>query len=202
MKKTFSLLPVFAVSLFLLSATCKKEDAQLPDPGGPGGPNVLLPTSGYLLTMGRNADNHSDTMTYYFHSSLQELTVYGHQFLRDQDEVSFENNSNGTVSIKKKIPHVSGNKNYQYFGIEENTSPSSSIFPLNKYLFDFFHEQPSILTQFIIHRKDGERTKFTIESKAYPGYYLGCAKWQHATYPTTERFVFTTTPAEFWFTKK
>lgn len=195
MNRNFSLL---AVSLFLLSAACKKDS-----PGTDGnGPDVVLPTDGFLVTMGKNKDNHMDTLAFWFSTNGQELTVYDYGYGRPQDEISMNPNSNNTVTIQKKVPYMHNNKPYKWFGIDENKNPDFSSFPLNQYLFDMFHEAESAKTQFIIKRKDGDMEKFTIESKAFPGYYLGCAKWKNATYPTETRLVFTTKAQEFWFMQK
>jgi hypothetical protein len=198
MKKIFLLLPV---SIFLLSGTCKKSNDDVPGNNG-GGPDVTLPTSGYLLTMGKDSDNHTDTMTFWFSTNGQEMTEYGHQYLRSSDEIAMTSNGNGTMTVKKMVPYVHNNKNYQCFGIVENKNPDFSSFPQNSYLYTMFHETESELTQFIIKRTDGDKKKFTIESKAFPGYYLGCAKWKNATYATTDRLVFTTVAHEFWFVAK
>src|ERR1044071_6327251 len=97
MKKMFFLLPV---SLFLLSGTCKKSNEDVPGNNG-GGPDVTLINNGYLLTIGKDLDNHDDTLTFWFSTSGQELTLYGHQYLRSSDEISLTSNSNGTMTISK-----------------------------------------------------------------------------------------------------
>lgn len=198
MKKIFLLLPV---SVFLLSGACKKSNDDAPGNNG-GGPDLVLPNNGYLLTIGKDLANHDDTLTFWFSTSGQELTVYGHEYLRASDEVSLTPNGDGTMTIKKMTPYYHNNKSYQWFGIEENKSPDFSSFPQNKYLYQFYHPAQSELTQFNIKRNDSDKRKFTIESKAYPGYYLGCAKWKNATYPITNRLVFTTKSQEFWLVSK
>jgi hypothetical protein len=200
MKSTFSFLPLALVSMFLMSGMCKKSGSG--DPDGPDGPDVTFPTTGHLVTMGRNADNHIDTITFYLTTLAWDLTVYNHPFLRADDEVTLRPNGNGTMTIIRRTPHMHQNIPYKWFGIEENISPDFSQFPNNKYLFEFFHPSESILTQFVIKRSEDDMYKFTIESKAYPGYYLGCAKWKNAVYPTTNRLVFTTSPAIWWLVQK
>lgn len=79
MKKTFFLLSVW---IFLLSASCKKSNEDLPAPGDPRGPNVVLPNSGYLVCFGKDMNNQKDTMTFYFSTSGQEMTIFGRPFLR------------------------------------------------------------------------------------------------------------------------
>lgn len=198
MKKTLSLLPV---CIFLLSATCKKSGEDLPAPGG-NGPDVLLPNNGFLVCMGKDRDNHKDTMTFYFSTSGQEMTIFGRQWLRNSDEIHFTTNGDGTVNIRKRTPHVHNGVSYEMFGIEVNKSPDFSSFPGNKYLWTLFQKDESVTNHFIIKRDAGDRYKFTIESKAFPGYFLGVAQWKNATYPTTDRLVFTTTPVVFWFENK
>ncbi|MBL7735954.1 MAG: hypothetical protein JNL51_10870 [Chitinophagaceae bacterium] len=196
MKKTLFLLPI---CIFLLSASCKKSNEDLPDPGGPRGPNVLLPNSGYLVCFGKDMNNHKDTMTFYFSLSGQEMTLFGRPFLRTDDEIMFTNNSDRSVNIRRKTAHVHNGVSYDMFGIEENKNPAFSSFPKNKYLWTFFQKDESVTNHFVIKRDEGDKLKFTIESKAFPGYFLGVAKWEHATYPSTDRLVFTTTPVVFWF---
>jgi hypothetical protein len=196
MNRIFSLLTVSTVSIFLLSSTCKKDS---PDSNGP---DVVLPTSGFLVTMGINREGYSDTLTY-LHSTIgQELTMYGYGLQRPDDEIRLINYGDGTMAIERKVPYIQNSKPYNKFGVEENTSPVFSSFPDHKYLFYFYHEQHSVLTRFTIKRKDGDMEKFTIESKAYPGYFLGCAKWKNAVYPTQTRLVLTTKAQEFWFIQR
>jgi hypothetical protein len=195
MHRISSLLTVSTVSLFLLSSTCKKDT---PDTPG-GGPGATFRTSGYLVTMGINRQGNNDTLIFWFTTGGDFLTTYGFGYGRPEDELAMTVNSNNTMTIQKKVPHVYNNKSYKWFGIEENTNPALSPFPNNSYLFDMFHEEESAKTQFIIKRKDGDMEKFTIESKAYPGYFLGSAKWKNAVYPTETRLVFTTKAQEFWF---
>lgn len=197
MKKSLAFI---ALSLFLLSATCSKKNSDVP--GGPGGPNVLLPNSGFLVCMGINSQGHHDTLTFYFQASGNEMSPYTHQFLENDNEIRFDNNSDNTVNIRRKKPYEQNGHGFDMFGIQENKSPSGSIFPDHPYLWTMFQKDESILNHFIVKRNDSDKTKFTIESKAFPGYYLGVAKWKNATYPTTSRFVFTTKPVEFWFIQK
>src|ERR1700754_3792659 len=136
MKKTLSLLPV---CIFLLSATCKKSGEDLPDPGG-NGPDMELPNNGFLVCMGKDPDNHSDTMTFYFSTSGRQMTVFGRQFLRNADEVFFTNNSDGTVNIKRKEAYIHNYVSYDRFGIEENKNPSVSEWPSNSYLWTMFQK--------------------------------------------------------------
>lgn len=194
MKKFLSL---SIVSLFLLSATCKKTNEDVPAPGG-GGPNVTLPTSGFLCTNGKTYIGN--VVNFYFTTLAWNLTSYTKTPDHQGDEVSFVMNSNNTVSIKRNKPHVSNGITYQWFAIEENSYPSGSGFPNNLYLWDIQDEQ-SELTQFVIKRKDGDNLKFTIESKKYPGYYLGVGKRKNAVQDVDDNLTFTTSPKEWWFEK-
>ena len=198
MNRIFSLLSVSTVSLFLLSSTCKKDT-----PDTPGNdPSVTYRTSGYLVTMGINRQGSKDTLIFWFTTNGDQLTGYGYGYGKPEDEIMMTANGNGTMTIKKKLPYKYNNKEYKWFAIEPNTNPGLSPFPNNSYLFDMFHEAETAETQFIIKRKEGDMEKFTIESKAYPGYYLGCAKWKNAVYPTETRLVFTNKAQEFWFMEK
>jgi hypothetical protein len=197
MKKFFSPLTTSIICLSLFAMSCKKDNGSN-NPPGPG-PGVTLATSGFLCTMGINRDGHTDTLTYWFSTSGQEMTGYGPGYQRPEDEIRLLSNGNGTTTIRRKTPYVYNNKSYDMFGIEVNASPAFSSFPDNKYLFDFFNEAPSVETEFIIKRTDADANKFTIESKAYPSYFLGTAKWKNATYPTETRLVFTGKQQVFFF---
>ena len=188
----------FLICLPLLTIMCTKQSPSNDNDG----PDVVLHTSGYLCTMGKNGFNHQDTLTFWFSASGQDMSVFGREYLRPEDEISLTVNSNNTMTIKKRIPYVQQNKPFQWLGIRANANPDFSSFPDNEYLFTLFHETESELTQFHIKRSQGDMNKFTIESKAYPGYYLGVAKWEDATYPTEDRLVFTTIAKEFWFEQR
>ena len=195
MNRIFSLLTVFIVCQFFLAGSCKKDNADVPAPG----PDVILPNSGFLSTMGIGHSGQTDTLTYWFSTGGDEMTTYGKGFQKSDDELSFINNGNGTVTIKRKGSYVHNNITYKMFGVQPNPSPSISDWPNNPYLYHFFYENPSDKTQFIIKRTDADINKFTIESKAYPGYFLGTAKWKNATYPTETRLVFTSKKQLFFF---
>ncbi|MEO6723237.1 MAG: hypothetical protein ABIN67_22920 [Ferruginibacter sp.] len=196
MKKILSRLFFLLISLSLLVVSCKKESASA---NNPPGPEVLLHTEGFLCTMGIGRTGSVDTLTFYFTTSGQEIVNYLNGHSRPEDKVHITNNGNSTISIQKDIPYVQNGKNYNYFGIQKNTSPTSSTFPSNEYLFYFFYDASSTETEFIVKRDDVDNTKFTIESKSHPGYYLGTAKWQYATYPTEAKLVFTSKKQKFFF---
>jgi hypothetical protein len=99
MKKIFS---ISVVSLFRLSATCKKSNEDLPDPGG-NGPGVTLPTGRYLCTTGKTYIRN--VVNFYFTTVGWNLTSYVKDNLQ-ADKVSFHFNGNNTVSIKRDKPYV------------------------------------------------------------------------------------------------
>jgi hypothetical protein len=195
MKKIFFPLLVLSI-VSLLASSCKKQSMADTDPGGP---DVLLRTEGFLCTMGIGRQGNTDTLTFYFTTAGHEISGYVPGFTRPEDEINIITNGNNTVSVKKRIPYVSGGKPYYYFGIQKNTSPVFSSFPDNEYLFYFFYESPSSETEFIVKRNATDNTKFTIESKSHPGYFLGTARQHNATYPTEANLVFGSKKQEFFF---
>jgi hypothetical protein len=197
MKKIQLLLSFILVSLVLLSASCKKEKEDQPD-----GPDVTLPVSGHLVCIGKDSDNHLDTLTFWHSTSGREMSEFYREHLRPADEIRFTTNGSGTVNIRRKEPYVHNNINYDKFGIEENTNPVLSSFPNNSYLWTMYQKDETVLNTFIINRDKNDLYKFTIESKAFPGNYLGVEKWKNATYPTTDRLVFTTKPVIWWFEQR
>jgi hypothetical protein len=194
MKRIFSVLVVSTICFSFMAATCKKDDVTSPGTG----PDVLLPNSGFLCTMGIDLAGHTDTLTFWFSTSGQEMTLYGKGLQRADDEINLTSNGNGTMTVNRKGSYVHNGITYKIFGIQPNPNISTSTFP-NPYLYDFFNASPSAETQFIIKRIDGDKTKFTIESKAYPGNFLGAAKWKNATYPIENRLVFTGKQQVFFF---
>lgn len=195
MKKIFSNISLLAI-LFSAIVSCKKEAE---DNGTGQGPDITYITSGFLCTMGSSA-NSSTTLAYYFDlGSGDQMWGYVSGNQRAIDEVGMTNNSNGTVTIKKKIPYQHNGKSYSYFAIEKNASPGISPFPNNPYLFSFLRENESAETEFVIQRNATDGTRFTIESKKYPGYYLGTAKWANSLSSIQGRLVFTTKKQEFFF---
>jgi hypothetical protein len=112
--------------------------------------------------------------------------------------VSFITHGNGTVSIKMKVPYVYQNKDYSYLGIHVNPNPLVSPFP-HPYLYFLAPVDYDISeSQFVIKRNATDGTKFTIESKKYPGNYLGVAKWKNTVQPVQSRLVYTSEKKEFF----
>jgi hypothetical protein len=192
-KKIYPSMTALVVSLFLLTS-CKKEQGES---GGPTGPNITYVTDGVLCTMGVNQYGVEDTLSYRY-SGIDNITIYSKGFTKPGDEIRFTNNSNNTVSVEKKEPYTSNNKSYFYFAIQTNNGPNP-LFPNHAYTFPALRDVKSVETEFVIKRNAGDSKKFTIESKAYPGQFLGTAKWRNATYPNESYLVFTTEPQEFFF---
>lgn len=192
-RKSYPLFTAIFVTLFFL-ASCKKEQG---GNAGGSGPNITYATDGVLCTMGINQFGIEDTLSYRY-SGIDNVTIYSKGFTKPGDEIRFTNNSNNTSAIEKKEPYKNNNKNYFYFAIQLNNGPNP-LFPNHAYTFPFLRDAKSAETEFIIKRSAGDGKKFTIESKAYPGQFLGTAKWRNATYPNESYLVFTTEPQEFFF---
>ncbi len=195
MKKAFLNISL-SIIIFSTIISCKKEAG---DNGTGQGPDITYVTSGLLCTKG-SGTNNSTILSYYFDlGSGDQMWGYVSGNGRPEDEVGLTTNSNGTVTIKKKKAYQHNGKSYSYFAIEKNASPGISPFPSHSYLFSFLKETTSAETEFIIQRNAADGTKFTIESKKYPGYYLGTAKWVNSLSSTEGRLVFTTKKQEFFF---
>ncbi|MEP6712219.1 MAG: hypothetical protein ABJA37_07385 [Ferruginibacter sp.] len=194
MKKIlFRLLFLSVVSSLIFS--CKKESTSGDDPHGP---DVLLRTEGFLCTIGISRTGAPDTLTFYFGTNGENVSGYSYGYTRASDKVHISPSGDNSVSIIKNIPYVSGGKNYNYFGIKANSNPVFSSFPNNQYLY-YLYAEASTETEFVVKRDDLDNTKFTIESKSHPGYYLGTARWINATYPTEANLVFTREKQKFFF---
>jgi hypothetical protein len=190
-KKVYPSLIALFVSFFVF-ASCSKEKGEN---GTAPDPNITYVTDGVLCTMGINTFGVEDTLSYRY-SGIDQITVYKKGFTKTEDEVRITNNSNNTISLEKKGPYVHNNKNYIYFSIRGN---GSSLFPTHTHAFSELRDVKSAETEFILKRNTADSKKFTIESKAYPGQFLGTAKWRNATYPNESYLVFTTKPQEFFF---
>ena len=190
-------LPLLFLSIVsLLASSCKKESTAATNPAGS---DVLLVTEGFLCTMGIGRSGSTDTLTFYFTTAGHEISGYIAGATRPEDKINIINNGNNTVSIKKTIPYVSGGTSINYFAIKQNTSPVFSSFPDNAYLWYLYYQADSIETEFIVKRSAADNTKFTIESKNHPGYFLGTARQAQATYPTEACLVFGSKKQEFFF---
>jgi hypothetical protein len=200
MKKAQFLFLTTILFSFLLSTGCNKGKEGLP--GDPDGPDVVLPTSGHLVCIGKGRQGYMDTLTFWHSTIGSDMDMFLRQSLRPADEIRFTANGDGTVTIRRKEPHVQNNINYDKFGIEVNGNPVFSSFPDNAYLWTMYHQVESVLNHFVIKRDQNDIYKFTIESKAFPGYFLGVEKWKNAAYPTTDRLVFTTTGVTWWFEQR
>jgi hypothetical protein len=189
----FSFVVLFYASLLLVS--CKKEVANEPS----NGPAITYPTSGFLCT----ASNHaalggSSTVMYFSSTNGQTAVGYLPGAGRPADEVSVVVNSNNTVSIQLKIPLRSGGRDYPYFRIQTNINPLVSSYPNNLYLFNW-SETKTTETEFILKRSDADKLKFTLESKAYPGYFLGTGRWKNSTSKNDDNLIFSSKQQLFFF---
>lgn len=183
--------------ILLLLSSCTKKDPVNPNVDGPDG---FLITDGFLSTIGKYYSGASDTLTYVRRGGgANDLSEYGFQYRAIYSGVSFENNSNGTVSIKLKIPYVNQNRSHYYFSIAPTNPGISNQFPNNAYQFDNLKAEKSNDTEFIVKRIDADRRYFTIESKKYPGYYLDIARWVYGGTNGDQWMVFTTNKKQWFF---
>ena len=191
-------LNLLLVSLPFLLVMCSKEkDAEQEDR------NIdMLLSSGYLCTMGQSSNNQFDTLVYYFSQGGRELQGYGAGWSNESDQVRLERNGDGTFNVVQQVPFIQAGKAYSLFGIKINAVPGNSSFPNNKYLFDFYQQEASLTTQFIIKRNPSDRERFTIESKAYPGYYLAAGKKKSQVYTEESSLIFQEVAEEFFFLQK
>lgn len=194
MKKIFLPIGFLLLTVATITTSCEKSGA---DDSTATGPDITYVTDGVLCTMGINQFGYLDTLSYRY-SGIDQITIYNKGFTKPGDEVRITNNSNNTASLEKKGPYVNNNKNYIYFAILPNNGPNP-LFPAHTHTFPALREIKSIETEFIIKRNAVDSKKFTIESKAYPGQFLGTAKWRNATYPNESYLVFTSKPQEFFF---
>jgi hypothetical protein len=186
---------IVLISSSLLLGSCKKEVAD--DTGN--GPAITYPTSGFLCT----ASNHaalggSSTVMYFSATGGQTAVGYLSGAGRPADEVSVVLNSNNTVSIQLKIPLRSGGRDYTHFRIQPNINPLVSSYPNNLYLFNW-SETKTTETEFILKRSDADKLKFTFESKAYPGYFLGTGRWKNSTSKNDDNLIFSSKQQLFFF---
>lgn len=192
-KKIFAL--AFATLLLSAFSSCSKDEIEDSDQNGA---NQLLITEGFLSTIGKYYSGALDTLTYSRANSTHDLSEYGYQYRDIYAGVSLENNSNGTVSIKRKNPYVTQGVSYFYFSIIPTNPGASNIFPNNPYQYGPLKAEKSDATEFIVKRDNTDRSQFTIESKKYPGYYLDVERWLDGGTNGEQWLVFTTKP-QLWF---
>lgn len=185
----------FLISAVLLLGSCKKEVAN----DTANGPAITYPTNGFLCTASNYAAAGGFSTVMFFSSTAgQTAAGYLPGGGRTADEVRVVVNSNNTVSIQLKIPLRSGGRDYPYFRIQPNINPLISSYPNNLYLFNF-SETTTTETEFILKRSDADKLKFTLESKAYPGYFLGTGRWKNSTSKNDDNLVFTSKQQLFFF---
>jgi hypothetical protein len=188
MKKIFSRLLLLSIGISTFTSSCKKES------GGNSntGPDVLLLTDGLLCTTGIYR-GQLDTLVYYPH--FGKLDGYQYGGTGSEHKVFTINNSNNSIALKYNPPNTNGGI---FLGIIKNSSPSASSFPQNEYLFRNYQDK-SGETEFVIKRDKDNISKFSIEAKSHPGYYLGTARWSGNPQNTEESLVFTGTRQLFFF---
>lgn len=194
MKKSIILLFI-PVSALLLFSSCKKEKAG--EDNEPG-PDVTVPNSGFLCTIGVGESGAKDTLVYNPWGG-GPVAVYGQGYQDEDDELHITKNSNNTVALQRRIPLISGTgSEFKYFGSQRNASPAFSSFPQNEFLF-YIYDVKSAETEFILQRDTADMLKFSLECKSHPGYFLSTAKWRNAAYPTETHLVISRTRRLFFF---
>lgn len=194
MKKAFILLLFFCTSILFLSS-CKKENAAN---NTVDGPDVTLPNSGFLCTIGIGESGAKDTLTYNPWGG-GPVSVYMPGFQDEDDKLNITKNSNNTVTLQRSVPLISSTgSEFKYFGSQRNVSPDFSSFPQNEYLF-YIYDVKSDETEFILQRDTADILKFSLECKSHPGYFLSTAKWRNAVYPTETYLVISRTRRLFFF---
>lgn len=183
--------------------SCSKKDKAETDTNGQG-PAATYITEGFLCTIGIGRNYKTDTLEFLPTHGIVQFREYAYGFQKAQDEVYFTNNSNNTVSVKLKIPLTStsgGGKSYTHIGLYGSHLPTG---PENWYPFSLKTEA-STETEFILRRTDSDKTKFTLESKAAPGYYMSAVHpgYQYSPNSTVEsKLVYSTEKQVFFFMKK
>jgi hypothetical protein len=184
MKKVFVLLLISCNSLIFLSS-CKKESA---GDNKERGPDIALPNSGFLCTIGIGQSGAKDTLTYNPWGG-GPVTVYMPGYQDADDKLNITKNSNNTVTLQRSVPLISSTgSEVKYFGSQRNVSPDFSSFPQNDYLF-YIYDVKSDETEFILQRDTTDILKFSLECKSHPGFFLSTAKWRNAVYPTETHLV-------------
>jgi hypothetical protein len=197
MKKIISPLLLLFIGLSVFSSSCKKDGGEEPPPPGP---DVTLPTSGLLCTRTNYLrPGGYDTIKYRSVTTGDVMIGIGDtRISQDGERVFVVINGDNTVSIKLEKPLRSGGRDYYYFRTQVNSSPVASVFPLNAYLFNW-SETATSETKFIINRSAANKLKFTLESKAYPGYFLGTARWKNSLAENDDSLIFSSKKQEFFF---
>lgn len=196
MNKRISLLLMVVVACSIFFVSCKKDGTTDDTANDPA---ITYPTSGFLCTASNyGALGGSSTVMYRSSTNGQNVVGYLAGAGRAVDEVSIVVNGNNTISIKLKIPLRSGGRDYPYFRTQPNINPPISSYPNNLYLFNW-SETKTDETDFIIKRSDADKLKFTLESKAYPGHFLGTGRWKNSISANDDNLVFTSKKQEFFF---
>lgn len=198
MKIIFLNLSLLAIIFSTFISCSKKGDAGPTEPG----PDITLPTTGLLCTRTNYLrPGGYDTIKYRTSTIGGNMFGYTSGITNDSEPVSLVVNGDNTVSVKLAKTLRTGGRDYDYFTIKVNTSPVASIFPFNAYLFNW-SEISTPESKFILNRSATDKLKFTLESKAYPGNFLGTGRWKNSNSDNDDNLVFTSTKQEFFFRAK
>ena len=188
-------LSAIIISTFL---SCKK-DAGDDDAGS--GPDITYTTSGFLCTIGIGRNYVIDTLVFHPTRGIDQVLEYRNGFTPQTEELYISNNSNGTVSLMLKIPYSSQSVKYTHIGMYGSNLPlGQSTFYASQ-----LKKVTSAETDLILKRNATDGRKFSLESKAVPGYYLSTVHpgIQYQPILTTEtKLVFSTKKQEFFFLPK
>lgn len=197
MKKMFRYVSVIAFAFSMFIVSCEKAG----DDDAASGPDITYVTSGVLCTMGTGRNYVFDTLVVFPGAGIQIVREYAYGFTPPDEEVFISNNSNGTVSVRLKIPDTGTGGPYTHLGLYGS---HLSTGPENFYPYQLKTVE-SKETEFIIKRNAGDGTRFTLESKAVPGYFMSTRHpgVQYQPNSTVESsLVFSKKKQEFFFLPK
>lgn len=199
MKKVIFNISLSAI-IFSTFVSCKKEAE---NNGTNTGPDITYVTSGFLCTIGIGRNYVIDTLVVHPTNGYELVREYGYGFTPAKDELYITNNSNGTVSLKLKVPFAlsNGANVYTHIGLYGSNLPvgQANFYPIQ------LAKAASFETDLILKRNAADGKKFSLESKAVPGYYLSAIHpgVQYQPNSTTEtKLAFTTKKQEFFFLAK
>jgi hypothetical protein len=195
MKTKFLNLSLLAIIFSTFISCSKKGDAGPTEPG----PDITLPTSGLLCTRTNYLrPGGYDTVKYRTSTLGRNMFGYIKGTEQNGERILLTTNGDNTVSVKLEKPLITGGLEYNYFLVKVNSSPSSSIFPFNAYLFNW-SQTNTPESKFIIARSASDKLKFTLESKAFPGNYLGTGRWKNSNADNDDNLIVGSTKQEFFF---
>ncbi len=189
-----------SVIIFSTIISCKKEAGEN---GTDPGPDITYLTSGFLCTIGIGRNYVIDTLVVHPTRGIEMVLEYRNGYTPQTEELNISNNSNGTVSLKLKIPLSlsNGAQIYTHIGLYGSNLPvgQENFYPIQ------MAKAASFETDLILKRSTVDGKKFSLESKAVPGYYLSAVHpgVQYQPNSTTEtKLVFSTKKQEFFFLSK